>query len=64
MICIGLKFYRDHPVFLFCAILYEALKYSRQEKDLKKRHLEIIDLKQSNEFMSGITKEDRIRPHR
>ena len=43
-------------------MLYDALEYTRQVKDLEKRHREAKDLKHSDEFLSGITREDRIRP--
>ena len=43
-------------------MLYDALEYTRQVKNLEKQHRERKDLKQSDEFLSGIKKEDRIRP--
>ena len=43
-------------------MLYDALEYTRQVKALEKQHRERKDLKRSDEFLSGISKEDRIRP--
>ncbi len=43
-------------------MLYDALEYSRQLRELEKSHKEENDLKTSAEFLSGIRREDRLRP--
>ncbi len=43
-------------------MLYDALEYHRQVQELEKGHRERGELKSSEELMSGIRKEDRLRP--
>ena len=43
-------------------MLYDALEYRRQVRELEKGHRERGELKSSEELMSGIMKEDRLRP--
>ena len=43
-------------------MLYDALEYRRQMQELEKNHREKGELRSSEELMSGITKEDRLRP--
>ncbi len=40
-------------------MLYDALEYTRQVKDLEKQHRRAKDLAQSDEFLSGMAKQDR-----
>ena len=42
--------------------LYDALNYSAQVEEIRKRHKETKDLKTSAEITSGFTKEDKILP--
>ena len=43
-------------------MLYDALEYRRQMQELEKEHREKGELKSPEELLSGITKEDRLRP--
>ena len=43
-------------------MLYDALEYRRQMQELEKGHREKGELKSPEELLSGITKEDRLRP--
>ena len=43
-------------------MLYDALEYHRQVREMEKGHRERGELKSSEEMMSGVTKEDRLRP--
>lgn len=44
------------------SMLYDALDYTRQCKKLKQRHQLDKDLKGADEFLSGLTREDRLHP--
>lgn len=44
------------------AMLYDALEYTKQIQDLERHHRQKKDLKAGDEFLSGISKEDRISP--
>lgn len=44
------------------SMLYDALRYTKQCKILEQRHHINKDLKDSDEFLSGITKNDRLKP--
>lgn len=44
------------------SMLYDALRYTRQCKEMEQQHRTVKDLNGSNEFLSGITREDRLRP--
>jgi len=44
------------------SMLYDSLRYTRQCKKLEQVHRKAKDLKESDEFLSGISKNDRIRP--
>lgn len=43
-------------------LLYEALQYEAQRKETAARHKKNRDLKESNEYLSGFAKEDRLNP--
>lgn len=43
-------------------MLYDALEYVKQVQDLEKKHREKRDLTDSDEFLSGISKEDFLLP--
>lgn len=43
-------------------MLYDALRYTRQCKKLEKTHRQEGDLKDSDEFLSGMAKTDRLKP--
>ncbi len=42
--------------------LYDALNYAAQVESIQKRHLEVNDLKDGTEFLSGFTKKDKLIP--
>lgn len=41
---------------------YDALNYGKQVSDIAKEHRKKKDLKDSGEFLSGFTKEDKLKP--
>ena len=41
---------------------YDALNYGRQVADIAKEHRKKKDIKDSGEFLSGFTKEDKLKP--
>ena len=41
---------------------YDALNYGRQVSDIAKEHRKNRDIKDSGEFLSGFTKEDKLKP--
>lgn len=43
-------------------LLYNSLRYTRQCKELEEKNRAAHKLKESDEFLSGITKHDRIKP--
>ena len=43
-------------------MMYDAIAYTKQVQDMEKKHLEAGDRLSSEEFLSGITKEDLIEP--
>lgn len=43
-------------------MLYDALRYTRQCKELEQSHRKARDLKEADEFLSGMAKTDRIKP--
>ncbi len=44
------------------SMVYEALEYAQQVHALEKRHLENGDSLRGDEFLSGLTREDRLKP--
>lgn len=44
------------------SMLYDALRYTRQCKNLEQNHRRDGDLKGADEFLSGMTKTDRLQP--
>ncbi len=44
------------------SMIYEALEYAQQVHVLEKRHLENGDSLRGDEFLSGLTREDRLKP--
>ncbi len=53
---------RTHYAMPVRDMLYSALEYTRQLRDLEKAHRASGSLPDRNEFLSGIRKDDRIRP--
>lgn len=45
-----------------CSMLYDALRYTRQCKELEQQHCAGKDLNGSDEFLSDIAREDRLCP--
>lgn len=44
------------------SMLYDALRYTRQCKELERAHRRDKELKQPEEFLSGMTRTDRLQP--
>ena len=53
--------YVDYAMPVRC-MMYDSMEYSRQIRDLKKKHLEAGDKLKQDEYLSGITSEDRLIP--
>ena len=53
--------YVDYAMPVRC-MMYDSMEYSRQIRDLKKKHLEAGDKLKQEEYLSGITSEDRLIP--
>ena len=43
-------------------MIYDALDYAQQVSEIEKKHRENKDTKTSDEFLSGFTKDDRLKP--
>ena len=63
LILIGLENQMNvHYAMPVRGLLYDALRYTRQCKEIENQHRTAHDLKGSDEFLSGFTKDDKIKP--